>query len=153
MPNLLRVFLAPAAALCLMNGCGSSGPSGNVLTSQPQWEWQSACCGISGDQRTPSTEGYVYILQFDSNGRVRATRDGELVIETGYRVTTSPGGPTADPAVTVQYDAPLPLGPGIEPASSHLVVLQANGVLLLRNVSCADCYGDWTFFPGLVLAQ
>jgi len=138
------------AALSVMSSC-TSGPGDNLLTSQPQWEWQSACCGFAGDTRTPSTEGYVYVLEFATNGRVRATRDDDLVIETGYRLTRSPGGPTADPAVTVRYDTPLPLGPGIESAPGHLVVLLANGTLLLRNLSpCADCYREWTFLPRLV---
>lgn len=69
------------AALSVMSSC-SSGPDDNLLTSQPQWEWQSACCGFAGDTRTPSTEGYVYVLEFATNGRLRATRDDELVIET-----------------------------------------------------------------------
>jgi hypothetical protein len=138
-----------AAALLLGAACGTS-PGANLLTSQPQWEWQTACCGIAGNELSPVTEGYVYIVQFGVNGRVRAFRDGDLVKETGYRLTTSGGGPTVDPAVTVEYDDPLPLGPGIEPAPRHLVTLLENGTLLLRNLApCADCFGDWTFLPSL----
>lgn len=144
-------IVAASALLAGVAACGSDGPGDNILTSQPQWEWLSACCGLAGDERTPAGEGYVYVLQFGTDGRVRATRNDDLVIETRYRVTTSPGGPTADPSVTVHYDAPLPLGPGIEPATGHLIVLLENGALLLRNlVPCADCYGDWTFLPRLV---
>jgi hypothetical protein len=144
-----RSWLA-GGALLVGAACGTS-PAPNPLTSQPQWEWQTACCGFAGDWRSPSTEGYAYVLQFDAGGRVRAIRDGELVIETRYRLATSGGGPTADPAVTVEYDDPLPLGPGIEPAPRHLVILLENGTLLLRNLApCADCYGDWTFLPSLV---
>ncbi|HEX9895290.1 MAG TPA: hypothetical protein VGA78_15280 [Gemmatimonadales bacterium] len=138
------------ATLSLVISCGTSSSGDNLLTSQPQWEWHSACCGFAGDTKNPSTEGYIYVLQFHPNGRVRATRDDDLVIETGYRVTRSPGGPTADPAVTVVYDSPLPLDPGIEPATAHLVVLLETGTLLLQNLSpCADCYREWRFLPRL----
>lgn len=144
-----RWCASACAALLLATACGGS-PGPNLLTSQPQWEWQAACCGFAGDERSPATEGYAYVLQFDAGGRVRAIRDGELVIETRYRLTTSGGGPTADPAVAVEYDDPLQLGPGIEPAPRHLVMLLENGTLLLRNLApCADCFGDWTFLPSL----
>lgn len=142
-------WAAVGAALFLGTACGAS-PGSNLLTSQPQWEWQAACCGFAGDERSSNTEGYGYVLQFDANGRVRAFRDGQPIIETGYQLAASPGGPTVDPALTVEYDDPLPLGPGIEPAPRHLVLLLENGALLLRNLApCADCYGDWTFLPSL----
>lgn len=132
---------AALAAAYLGTSCRTFAAPGNtLLTSQPQWEWQSACCGVAGNELTPSTEGFSYVLQFEPIGTVRAIRNDTILVETRYRVEAS----------TLRYDQPLPLGPGIEPASTHLVVLQENGELLLRNLSdCADCFGDWKFLPSL----
>lgn len=145
---------ALAVACVLGTSCRTfAAPGDNLLTSQPQWEWQSACCGFAGNELTPTTEGFSYILQFEPDGTVRAIRsvgNDSILAETRYRIMTSGGGPTADPMTTVEYDAPLPLGPGIEPASKHQVVLQESGDLLLRNLApCADCFGDWRFLPSL----
>lgn len=149
----LRLSLRAALPAVLLWGTGCrtfAAPGDTLLTSQPQWEWQSACCGVAGNQLTPATEGFSYVLQFEPDGTVRAIRNDTILVETRYRFETSGGGPTTDPATTLEYDEPLPLGPGIEPASAHLVVVQENGELLLRNLApCADCFGDWRFLPSL----
>lgn len=146
---------ALVTAILVAPGCRiSTAPGDNVLTSQPQWEWQSACCGFAGNELTAATEGFTYILQFGTDGTVRAIRavnNDSILAQTRYRLVTSGGGAAGDPSTTVEYDEPLPLGPGVEPAPKHLLVLLENGVILLRNLSpCADCFGDWTFFPRLV---
>lgn len=125
------------------------GPVPDLLLSEA-WEWQSACCGIAGDPRTPATEGYTYVLRFDQNGSVRAERDGALVLETTFRVRRV--GPTdfADEFTSITYGEPLPLGPGIEPVSRHMLVLAEGGRLVLTSLDgCADCFGSWEFLPRL----
>jgi hypothetical protein len=135
----------------LLASCGEGvGPGEEFLTGHPQWEWISACCGIAGNELTPATEGYVYVLAFTRRGRVRATRNDVLLLETGYRVRTSRPGGGEDELTMVTYDEPLPLGPGIHPAPRHLLTVLPGGGLLLRNQApCADCFGDWTFLPRL----
>ena len=125
-----------------------------MLVGRPAWAWQSACCGFAGDERSPSTEGYAFVLRFDAQGVVRAVRNDVLLMRTRYWVDVSESGPTGGPSLVVTYDDPLTLGPGIEPAPSQLVVLLENGELLLRNrAPGADCYADWRFLPRLAGAR
>ena len=138
-----------AMAIMLPAGCATTvGPEAEYLVSQPQWEWQSSCCGFAGDTRGPTSEGYRYVLQFDRAGRVRAIRNDTLLVETSFRVTVSQ--PTyGDQLIRVDYDLELPHGPAIPGTTSHLMVTLPGGGLLLRHPQCADCYGDWMFLPSL----
>jgi hypothetical protein len=143
-----RGVIVIGASLAL-SACGSNpvGPVPERLLSEV-WEWQSACCGISGDTRTPTTEGYSYVLRFHGNGTVRAERDGTLLLATTFRVRRVSPIDFADEFTTITYGDPLPLGPGIEPVSRHMLVMLEEGRLLLRSLDgCADCFGDWEFVP------
>jgi hypothetical protein len=117
---------------------------------QESWEWVSACCGIAGQELTPESEGATYVLRFGRDGRVRAIRNGTLLMETGYTVHVAEPDPLADTFTSVRYDDPLPLVPGVEPADEHMVTTLEGGGLLLRSTSpCADCFRDWEFLPRL----
>ncbi|HEX9728021.1 MAG TPA: hypothetical protein VGA37_05925 [Gemmatimonadales bacterium] len=146
---------AVAAALTFALGCGSStGPSdpSSALTLHPQWEWVAAstCCGANPSVKTPASEGYAFVLQFDEAGTARAIRNDTVLVETGYAVTVSGGDDTADQLISVSYDDPMPLGPGIASAASQMIISQPGGGLLLRNLAeCANCYRDWEFVPSL----
>lgn len=145
-----RGVIIVGASLALST-CGSNpvGPVPERLLSEA-WEWQSACCGIAGDTLTPETEGYSYVLRFHENGTVRAERDGTLLLETTFRVRRVSPIDFADEFTTVTYGEPLPLGPGIEPVSRHMLQIAEDGRLLLSSLEgCADCYGDWEFLPRL----
>ncbi len=134
-----------------LSACESSpmGPVPERLLSEA-WEWQSACCGIAGDARTPTTEGYTYVLRFQENGTVRAERDGMVVLEATFRVRRVGPTDTDDESAVITYGEPLPLGPGIEPVSRHMLDLSEDGRLSLSNLDgCADCFGDWLFLPRL----
>jgi hypothetical protein len=129
------------------SACGSDpvGPVPEGLLREA-WEWQSACCGIAGDTRTPTTEGYSYVLRFREHGTVRAERNGTLLLETTFTVRQTSPIDFADEMTTITYGDPLPLGPGIEPVSRHMLVWLEGGRLLLRSLDgCADCFGDWEF--------
>lgn len=145
-----RVVVMSGASLALF-ACGGSllGPVPERLLSEA-WEWQSACCGIAGDTRTPATEGFSYVLRFQENGTVRAVRDGTLLLETTFRVRRVSPIDFTDEFTTITYGDPLPLGPGIEPVSQHMMELLEDGRLLLSNLDgCADCFGTWEFLPRL----
>ncbi len=145
-----RGVMIVGASLALST-CGSNpvGPVPERLLSEA-WEWQSACCGIAGDTLTPATEGYSYVLRFHENGTVRAERDGTLLLETTFRVRRVSPTDFADEFTALTYGEPLPLGPGIEPVSRHMLVIFEDGRLLLSSLDgCADCYGDWEFLPRL----
>lgn len=134
-----------------LSACGSNpvGPVPERLLSEA-WEWQSACCGFAGDTRTPTTEGYSYVLRFHAKGTVRAERDGTLLLETTFRVHRVSPIDFGDEFTTITYGEPLPLGPGIEPVSRHMLQIFEDGRLLLSNLDgCADCFGDWEFLPRL----
>lgn len=134
-----------------LSACGSDpvGPAPELLLREA-WEWQSACCGIAGDERTPATEGYSYVLRFHEEGTVRAVREGIVVLETTFKVRRVSPVDFGDEFTVITYGEPLPLGPGIEPVSRHMLVLREGGLLLLRNLDgCADCFGDWEFLPRL----
>jgi hypothetical protein len=141
------------AALAL-SACGSNpmGPVPERLLSEA-WEWQSACCGIAGDSRTPATEGFHYVLRFYPRGVVRAERDGIVVQETTFRVQRFSPIDIADEITTIIYGEPLVLAFGIEPVSRHMLVLTAEGILSLKSLDgCNDCFGDWVFLPRLEAA-
>lgn len=134
-----------------LSACGNGplGPAPELLLREA-WEWQSACCGIAGDVRTPATEGFSYVLRFHENGTVRAERDGAVLLETTFRVRRVSPIDFGDEFTDITYGAPLPLGPGMEPVSRHMIVFRENSGLLLRNLDgCADCFGDWEFLPRL----
>lgn len=137
-------------ALLLVTGCGNAlGPSGEVLVREA-WEWDSACCGIAGDARTPETEGYLYVLRFARDGTVRAVRNDTLLVETTFSVRRRAPVDFGDEVTEITYGQPLPLGPGIAPTDRQMVILLEGGRLLLRALNaCADCYGDWAFTPRL----
>jgi hypothetical protein len=146
----LRVVTVVGAALTL-SACGSNpvGPVPERLLNEA-WEWQSACCGIAGDSRTPATEGFHYVLRFYPRGIVRAERDGTVVQETTFRVRRVSPIDFAYEFTEITYGEPLVLAPGIEPVSRHMLVLTAEGILSLKSLDgCNDCFGDWVFLPGL----
>ena len=149
-PSAVRGIVIIGTSLTLFS-CGSNpvGPVPELLLSEA-WQWQSACCGIAGDTRTPASEGYNYVLRFQQNGTVRAVRDGMLLLETTFWVRRVSPIDFADEFTTVTYGEPLPLGPGIEPASRQMLGISENGRLFLTNLDgCADCFGDWEFLPRL----
>jgi hypothetical protein len=140
------VGVSLALSACVSDPVGPAPP--RLLTEV--WEWQSACCGIAGDIRTPTSEGYTYVLRFQRSGRVRAERDGTVVMETTFRVRRVTPIDFADEFTDITYGEPLPLGPGIEPVSRHMLGLSENGTLLLSSLDgCADCFGNWLFLPRL----
>lgn len=142
------IFVAAALGL---SGCGSSpvGPVPDRLLSEA-WEWASACCGIAGDSRTPTTEGYGFVLRFHENGTVRAERNGTVLLETTFRVRRVSPIDFADELTVVTYGEPVTLGSGIESASRHMLELPQDGRLLLSGLDgCADCFGNWLFLPRL----
>lgn len=139
-----------AVALAVFAACTDGvGPEAEFLVRE-HWEWVSACCGIAGQELTPESEDADYVLQFGRDGRVLAIRNDTILIETGYTVHVSRPAPLADTFTAIEYDEPLPLVPGVEPAEEHMVVTLDGGGLLLRNMSpCADCFRDWEFLPRL----
>lgn len=140
-------------AMLILVACGRDplGPVPERLLSEA-WEWQSACCGVAGDARTPATEGYSYVLRFREDGTVRAERDGTLLLETTFRLRRVSPIDFADEFTRVNFGEPLPLGPGIEPVSQHMLSISENSLLSLSSMEgCADCYGDWKFLPRLEL--
>lgn len=149
----LSVVSIVGAALSL-SACGSNpvGPVPERLLSEA-WEWQSACCGIAGDSRTPATEGFHYVLRFYPGSIVRAERDGTVVQETTFRVGRVTPIDFADQFTAITYGEPLVLASGIEPVSRHMLALTAEGILSLKSLDgCNDCFGDWLFLPRLETA-
>ncbi|MEX2529430.1 MAG: hypothetical protein WD960_01545 [Gemmatimonadota bacterium] len=138
-------------ASLVLSACGSSpvGPVPDLLLREA-WEWQSACCGIAGDTRTPTTEGFSYVLRFSESGVVRAERNGTIVQETTFRVRRVSPVDFADEFTEITYGEPLTLGSGIEPVSRQMLTLPQGGRLFLSSLDpCADCFGDWVFLPRL----
>ena len=147
----MRYSILCAASAAWFNACSSQatspGPEASVVIGG--WEWTSSCCSIAGVGLTPSTQGYSYVLQFSSEGTVVVVRNNVEILTTRYTVVRSRPSPTADEITTVRYDTPLPHGPGIPSATTHMVIQLEKGELLLRDTHCADCYGDWRFLPRL----
>ena len=117
------------------------------------WEWSAACCSIAGQEKNPATEGYSYVLQYSEDGTVQAFRNNDLIATTGFTIKRSKPDPLADQITTVEYDQPLPHGPSIPPATKQAVFKTENGTLVLRNLQCADCYGEWRLLPRLTLRK
>jgi hypothetical protein len=143
--------VAIIGASLALSACASHPlePVSHLLLSEA-WEWQSACCGIAGNTLTPTTEGYSYVLRFHENGTVRAERNGTLLLETTFTLRRLSPTDVADEMTTLTYGDPLPLGPGIEPVSRHMLIMLEGGRLLLRSLDgCADCFGDWEFLARL----
>jgi hypothetical protein len=113
------------------------------------WEWSWSCCSVAGQVKTPGSENYSYVLQYSSDGTVRAFRNNALIQTTRFTVQAPDPSLLASQVYVITYDEPLQHGPGIPAAKTQNAHKSENGTLTLIVQGCADCYSEWTFLPRL----
>ena len=141
-PSLMLI-----AGLALACDGDSPAEPGEAFTGT--WVWVGSEGGLTGEERTPATEGVTIVLEYDGH-TARAYRDGALVDETIYHVETLP---TAGPLPTyrVEYEQPLDAFP-FESLDEHTIVtLDADTVRF--DDPCCDRYQHTMVDAGSVLAE
>ncbi len=130
-----------ALAVLIAAGCGSD-PVDVFEDRLPEalfgtWTWIQASGGITGEVRTPETEGFTRTLVITAPNQIEVLRDGQAEVSTTFEFVPETEAGSAVRSAQLLYAIPLMGFP------EQWVLITVEGVLVLSDPCCDGFTYEW----------